>query len=241
MSSDQIDAAQERLQIPVPEMIFGENQVRITHLASNWSISFNALDALDLVDKTGDKMLQVAHSNVWHTARLKAGGFQGDVEGIVKPYDWTYTTDYRGTIGAQGKYEVEENDDIQLPLELLKRPDPILFFDSLCLFEDELGDNGMVTLDIKIRVMPERIFVLSRVFVRLDEVIFRVRDTRVLIELDKRILIREYKEYEDTYQVVKNKVPAGAQDFGQFLRDSNWVVGHLKSGLRKTDAWMLYS
>lgn len=33
---------------------------------------------------------------------------------------------------------------------MLKAPLPILFFDSLVLFEDELGDNGCAMTDIKV-------------------------------------------------------------------------------------------
>jgi len=34
--------------------------------------------------------------------------------------------------------------------EVLKRPDPILFYDELILFEDELADNGAAQLTCRI-------------------------------------------------------------------------------------------
>lgn len=65
-----IDDMTERLGINLPEMIFGDNYVSIEHVATGWSINFNAFDALDRVDKTGKAMLQVAHSTEWQRSRL---------------------------------------------------------------------------------------------------------------------------------------------------------------------------
>ena len=39
-----------RLGIPIPEMIFGDNLVSITHMPTGWSISFTAEAALDEVE-----------------------------------------------------------------------------------------------------------------------------------------------------------------------------------------------
>ena len=50
------------------------------------------------------------------------------------------------------------------------------------LYEDDLHDNGQVTLTCKIRVMPTVVFCLERLWVRVDGVMLRVRDTRVSLE-----------------------------------------------------------
>ncbi|KAL9090504.1 MAG: hypothetical protein Q9165_005265 [Trypethelium subeluteriae] len=67
-----IEEMTESLGITPPEMIFGDNYVEISHRATGWSINFNAYDALDLVDKTGNEMLKVAHSKEWQTSRYAA-------------------------------------------------------------------------------------------------------------------------------------------------------------------------
>lgn len=90
-----------------------------------------------------------------------------------------------------------------MPLDTLRRPDPILFFDEVDLYEDELGDNGMSLLSIKIRVMPARLLLLSRFFLRLDDVIFRVRDTRVYVEFQTGQVIRDYSVMEGAYSTLK--------------------------------------
>lgn len=67
--SGPIDQMSEKLGIPVPEMIFGDNMVAIEHVASGWRMEFNAYDALDRVDKTDKNMLKVAYSKEWSSSR----------------------------------------------------------------------------------------------------------------------------------------------------------------------------
>jgi type 2A phosphatase activator TIP41 len=64
-----IDEMHKKLGITPPEMIFGDNFARIEHAASGWRIDFNAFDALDRVDKTGDSMLKVSYSKEWQQNR----------------------------------------------------------------------------------------------------------------------------------------------------------------------------
>jgi len=91
-----------------------------------------------------------------------------DIKEVVKPFDWSYSTDYKGSIFS--KQPLDDNTqespafrttDRKLPLRLLSQPDPILFFSSIDLFEDELADNGMSLLTVKVRVMPRRLLLLS--------------------------------------------------------------------------------
>jgi len=64
-----IEAMTAELGIAPPEMIFGDNFVSIEHLPTGWGISFNTLDALREVDKTGSQMLKVAYSGEWAASR----------------------------------------------------------------------------------------------------------------------------------------------------------------------------
>ena len=237
LSSSEIDKATEDIGIPMPEMIFGNNYVSIKHRTSDWSIQFNTLAALDLVDKTGERdgLLEVAHSKEWQKSRENTAAIcPEEVQGIVKPFDWTYTTSYKGEELGESNL-LKPDDNIEIPLDKLKRPDPILFFDDVTLYEDELGDNGIVVLRVKIRVMKERLLLLARFFLRVDDVLFRIRDTRVFIEFANGLVIREYQEREEPYKNVFARVPRSTKDFGQFLRDENWVCQHmpLKSVVRE--------
>ncbi|EEC45179.1 predicted protein, partial [Phaeodactylum tricornutum CCAP 1055/1] len=59
---------------------------------------------------------------------------------------------------------------------------PILFFDEIILFEDDLHDNGQVEFSVKLRVMPSCAYVLARLWLRVDNVVVRIRETRLLVD-----------------------------------------------------------
>lgn len=95
---------------------------------------------------------------------------------VVKHYDWTYTTDYRGTLlGEQmkvGYFTLHVNANKQasfthkahyhvcvkqvtptmerIDLERLKAREQIKFFEDVLLFEDELHDHGVSMISVKI-------------------------------------------------------------------------------------------
>ena len=71
------------------------------------------------------------------------------------------------------------------------------------LYEDEMADNGITMLSCKLRVMPARMLLLCRFFMRLDNVLFRIRDTRVYIDFPTGQVIREYVAKEDDYEAVR--------------------------------------
>ena len=69
LAAEPIERLSAELGITVPEMIFGDNVVRVEHAATGWAVEFRAADALARVDKTGKGMLQVAHSKEWQSTR----------------------------------------------------------------------------------------------------------------------------------------------------------------------------
>ena len=177
--------------LTLPEMIFGNNYIRIENSKQHWSIEFNALDALKEV-QLQDSGIRVAYSNDWINSKKRqnstngAQRFTNDVNddslNIIHKYDWTYTTRYKGTESSpESKFRLDN--DQKLPLDKLAVHDKILFYDDMILFEDELADNGISILNVKIRVMNERLLLLSRFFLRVDDVLVRVYDTRIFIQL----------------------------------------------------------
>ncbi|KAF2180547.1 TIP41-domain-containing protein [Zopfia rhizophila CBS 207.26] len=216
-----IEEMNNKLGIAPPEMIFGDNLARIEHPSSGWSIEFNAFDALDRVDKTGEAMLKVSYSKEWQQNRQKQ--FE-DIKEVVKPFDWSYSTDYKGSTVESPAFQ---STDTPIPLALLKRPDPILFFDDVMLYEDELADNGIAMLSCKIRVMPARLLLLSRFFMRLDDVVFRIRDTRVFVEFATGDVIREYTAKEEKYEVVRRVLAGTKEDVLAIMRDPNRLAEYI--------------
>lgn len=95
-NSSEIEDLTSKLGITPPEMIFGNNSVSLEHLTTGWSINFNAFDALNEIDKTGEVgMLKVSYSEQWQRMREKVSE---DIRDIVRPFDWTYSTAWRGQI-----------------------------------------------------------------------------------------------------------------------------------------------
>lgn len=147
-----------------------------------------------------------------------------DIKEVVKPFDWSYSTDYKGSITGTPAFEPA---DTPIPLALLKRPDPILFFDDVMLYEDELADNGIAMLSCKIRVMPARLLLLSRFFMRLDDVVVRIRDTRVFVEFATGEVITEYTAREEKYETVRRTLAGTKEDVLAIMRDPNRLAEYI--------------
>ncbi len=160
-------------------------------------------------------------------------------------YDWTYTTDYRGSIGSistsgsdgasasasgggggpVGYSQPQSPTAAEIDIEMLKRQDiPILWSipdgGELVLYEDELHDNGISRLSVKCRVMPTGFLVLQRFWLRVDGVMIRIRDTRVFHSFAKphQLLIRDYSEREATFEQLRR---SGMPDTPKYYADPN--------------------
>ncbi len=227
LNSHEMDTLQEQMTTPVPDMVFGHSRILFLHRTSGKQIEFNAVDALKQVDHTPHKTLTLPYSEEWISQR------QGHKEYIcakIKPYDWTFTTEYTGTLSENIQLD---NEATPIDIEKLKRPDPILYYNEAVLYEDELADNGMATLSIRLRVMPNAFFVLMRYFLRVDNLIYRLRDHRFYHEFDQSQVTIESLVSEAPYQSIKDmlpKVPSwenlrmghDGEDI-RLLTDQNWV------------------
>uniref|UniRef100_A0A3Q3EK63 TIP41-like protein n=1 Tax=Labrus bergylta TaxID=56723 RepID=A0A3Q3EK63_9LABR len=179
MKSKDIERLAEEMNMPsLPEMLFGDNVLRIQH-TDGFGIEFNAIDALKRVNNMEDAV-KVACAQEWQESRADSEHSKE----VVRPYDWTYTTDYRGTlIGEDMQMEVSFFTSERIDLEKLKAREQIMFFDEVLLFEDELHDHGVSMISVKIRVMPTSFFLLLRFFLRVDGVLIRINDTRLYYEV----------------------------------------------------------
>ncbi|XP_008481997.1 TIP41-like protein [Diaphorina citri] len=172
-----------KLKIPhLPEMVFAGNILKLSH-AGGCSLEFNAFDALSSVI-VGEMPLQIACSEAWKSSR-RSTGF---TESHIHPFDWTYSTDYAGTL--VGDWAIEKT-SLQIDLEKLKQREKIHFYQDLILYEDELHDNGIAKCSVKIRVMSSGFFILLRFFLRVDDVLVRMNDTRLYHEYKNNFVLRE--------------------------------------------------
>lgn len=114
----------------------------------------------------------------------------------------------------------------KIPKHELTRPDPILFYAEVPLYEDELHDNGASHFSVRIvcssflsmlhfddddyvlkRVMPGSFFILARFTLRVDNVLFRTFDTRIFHSFKNSthpLIIRESSGWEAPYDAIRN-------------------------------------
>uniref|UniRef100_A0A8C5LD25 TIP41-like protein n=1 Tax=Jaculus jaculus TaxID=51337 RepID=A0A8C5LD25_JACJA len=140
MKSADVEKLADELHMPsLPEMMFGDNVVRIQH-GSGFGIEFNATDALKCVNNY-QGMLKLACAEEWQESRAEGEHSKE----VIKPYDWTYTRDYKGTLlGESLKLKAVPTTD-HIDTEKLKAREQIKVFEVL-LFEDELHDHGVSSL-----------------------------------------------------------------------------------------------
>lgn len=94
----------------MPDMLFNNNLLRLEH-SCGVGVEFNPLDALRLVEETKDP-LRVAVADGWQSARADCPF----AKNVIKPFDWTFTSSYRGTLLSAIKKSQPKQTDKQQPL-----------------------------------------------------------------------------------------------------------------------------
>jgi type 2A phosphatase activator TIP41 len=177
----------------LPDMLFADNYLRLKH-KNGFGLEFNAYDSLLNIDPNAD-LIKVSAAKEWKESRSDCEF----IDKLVHPFDWTFTTSYKGSLFSENdeasKLNVSETAE-RINLDKLRVQETICFFDEVSLFDDELSDHGISSLNIKIRVMPTSFYILQRFFLRVDNVVIRVFDTRIHHELENNYLLREYSEKE---------------------------------------------
>ncbi|KAI5119604.1 hypothetical protein M0805_005774 [Coniferiporia weirii] len=218
VSASEADALQKTLGFPLPEMTFGNNSLNLTYESNGWTYTFDTPSALARIKNgalgDGDGGVKVGYADAWLRSRTEPGSALPMPKTVpTKPYDWTYTTVYAGHAAPDDALEFvpadADNPAHTIPLPELTRPDPILFYAEVPLFEDELHDNGSSHLLVRIRVMPGCIFILSRFTLRVDNVLFRTYDTRIYHSFTSSppLVVKESSGWEAPYDDVKRFLP----------------------------------
>eukprot|EP00123_Amoebidium_parasiticum_P017921 comp24031_c3_seq1/m.43015 comp24031_c3_seq1/g.43015 ORF comp24031_c3_seq1/g.43015 comp24031_c3_seq1/m.43015 type:complete len:254 (-) comp24031_c3_seq1:531-1292(-) len=221
-NSEYIDSVSAELGIPVPDMLFGANYLRIARKGTVL-LEFNPLDALRLVDKTAASV-KVEWADQWNAGRQDAG----HIKKVINPFDWTFTTAYKGTVPATAHVQVAATEEA-IDMDSLRVQEKILFYDDVILYEDELDDSGSVRLNVRVRVMPSGFFVLQRLYMRVDGVMVRINDTRVHHRFGSGFMLREYASKEEAVPVLKQSLQP------QDLANADVVGPHLKQVQASTD------
>ena len=190
-------------------------------IQNSLEMKFDAVNGLKpcLGAPSKENQIEVQYASEW---KDKSNG--KDVERLHFDYDWTYTTDYKGDYTALQLLNDNDDDDQKgrndgglhiahdvedrFNMELLKDTTaPILWSCYCILYEDELSDNGMSQLSVRCRVMPKCFLVLLRYWLRVDNVIIRVRDTRLYHEFGHDHVLKHYEEREAKWKDLLRQYP----------------------------------
>jgi type 2A phosphatase activator TIP41 len=173
----------------LPEAIFLQNKLTVTHEATGSVLSFDAESALlqwlktSLVNGAGGYTIPAASLGTWKD-KVKD---EGETGSSARPeWDWTYSTEFAGD-GADREQQPlgwASHSGPGIDMALLRRRDPILFFADLPLYTDDLHDNGVSEARVRVRVMPSCFFVLMRHWLRIDGTLIRQRDSRFFAKFD---------------------------------------------------------
>jgi type 2A phosphatase activator TIP41 len=182
-------ASRSRRKLCLPEMVFPTAHVAIeghgiwlswdvTDALEEWAKAHREIALHSSVSNDGVQVLKVKDAKLWEKKQSKIKLDPNTPSRFH--YDWSYSTPFCGKLEGGRWLELDESG---MRLELLTDQSvPILFFDEVILFEDDLHDNGQAEFSVKLRVMPSCAFILARYWLRVDDVVVRVRETRVLID-----------------------------------------------------------
>ncbi|KAH9605490.1 hypothetical protein KSS87_011866 [Heliosperma pusillum] len=192
----------------LPEMIFGNSVLSLTHLASGTKINFNAFDALAGWKAEALPPVEVPAAAKW---KFRSKPF----EQVILDYDYTFTTPYGGSemIDTNSKKATAcnlywEDCEEKINVAALTSKEPILFYDEVVLYEDELADSGVSLLTVKVRIMPSGWYLLLRYWLRVDGALMRLRDTRMHCVFEEQsfpVILRESCWREGTFNALATK------------------------------------
>ncbi|KDN45581.1 TIP41-domain-containing protein [Tilletiaria anomala UBC 951] len=260
-NAQEMDEMADLLGIPPPEMVFPHNSLTLHHEPTDTYYTLNATDALCSINGVHPKnkgkgklrnpgasteletsLLKVSYAKEWGKNRSQGGTMP--LASNSRKYDWTYSCTWAGSLSSgMPSSESAEGDFVpashptqdRIPVERLGAgSEPILFFNEMVLFEDELGDNGTSVLSIKVRVMPSCLLVLQRFFLRVDKVAFRIFDTRLFVPFSTGAfapnpahscrIIRDLQGVQWPYDALRAKLPPYRPNDLSPLTDPNWVA-----------------
>mmetsp|Transcript_31104 Transcript_31104/g.75864 ORF Transcript_31104/g.75864 Transcript_31104/m.75864 type:complete len:263 (-) Transcript_31104:11-799(-) len=202
--SKDLQKISEKTKIKVlPEMVFGGNELLVSN-KQGLKMKFSTVEALCKCPSASTVKVKMADK--WSTKMEKMG-----LKDCGLNFDWTYSTEYTGCVEKdEDKNEKSDKSFIQesneeIDMKMLMRQERILWFKDILLYEDELADNGLSKLDIKIRVMPSCFLIRLRFFLRVDGVIVRIKDTRYFHDFSKSYVLKDSQHREDSFEDLRKK------------------------------------
>ncbi|KAK4531789.1 hypothetical protein CCYA_CCYA09G2646 [Cyanidiococcus yangmingshanensis] len=193
-------------------MLFANNHLFLERCRSDRAhdvyepvLRFNAVDALEAVRPAPAEPVQVRDASTWQQQESRVVRTP-----LLVSTDWTFTTTYAGTLIGRLPPDRWRNVPVAdgLPISELQRQDlPVAFYTELVLFEDELDDQGVSRYTVKLRVMRDAFwYLLARFWLRVDNMLVRIYDTRYFHRFGTTWLVREVQRREAPMEVVQKAV-----------------------------------
>lgn len=227
--SEDIDEMAKRMSLcKVPDMLCGGAAFRVRHGPSRIMIQMEAEDALlccrwspppptallplDVAVQADGPFFGAVRCQFADTWR--SHGDNPDVKLLVVTSDWTCSTPYWGStcscpdsgatpsLLAADAWEVTEEG---LPMDLLRQRDEISWYNEVLLWEDELADNGLCRVSIRVRVMPSFWFALLICEVRVDNILLREVATRFFSSFNSDYVLREWTWKESSFEALRQR------------------------------------
>ena len=110
----------------------------------------------------------------------------------------------------------------QIPLDRLSQSNTVLKYWQIPLFDDELNDNGLSMSNFRFRIMKDCFFGLLRHYLRVDNVVVRIMDTRIFHSYGDNYVLRDFQVKEATYNELTDK---------GFLINSEWSLSDHQSDM----------
>lgn len=173
-----------------------------------------------------------------------------DMEQRISYSDWAYSSPYMGTFSnlanhefytenLKGNYKIfdsyfkdniiNKNNNFKreatketIPFQKLGPENTVLKYWETHLYDDELNDNGLSQGTFRLRVMKDCWFGLLRSYLRIDNVLVRIVDTRIFYEFGKNYIIRNFSVKENSYIEIKSK---------GFNTNSDWALSNQQADL----------
>lgn len=196
----------------LPNMLFSHNRLVLANESDDasprFSIYFDPIEALEHVASECDKDVFVREANAWEERRQ-----QNEVQRMEPASDWTFTSGYRGTVTASDpdhwlEWGELSCDEKGIPYDELKRRDlPVSIFAETLLYEDEVDDHGISRLAVQIRVMDSAFwYARMRQWVRIDDVMLRIVDTRYFYRFGSNHILREVEMRQSDMASVQRSI-----------------------------------
>lgn len=215
--------------LSLPEILFPHNKIVIANAVSGRRVTFDASSALArsrvgcLQQSSKDKLNGVSAAQSW---------CQSPFAVFDPKVDWAWRNDFDGVWQEQnGEPIAREHFLCSVPGEgfnwslLRDQTIPLLLFDHVDLFEDDLHDGGISKMSAKIRVMPTALFLLCRHFVRVDGKGAAAREVRVFFEVGAT----EYlcMEVSDKVLLPEALATEAVQELMRRHGSEDEVIGHM--------------